>query len=43
MGHGKLTRYDIIQAYQGLEFFIAKKQKMGFEYINEYEFGNLNT
>ena len=47
MGHGKLTSYDIIQAFEGLEFFIAKKQKkMGnwtFEYINEYGSENLST
>ena len=47
MGHGKLTSYDIIQAFEGLEFFIAKKQKKWeignwtFEYINEYGSGFL--
>ena len=47
MGHGKLTSDDIIQAFEGFEFFIAKKTiKMGnrtFEYINEYGSGFLST
>ena len=30
MGPRKLTSYLIIQAYQGLEIFIAKKPKMGW-------------